>query len=197
MDYLSLLLLIFFVLAITSILISNLTSKSFKKLPPGPRCLPIIGNILELGSQPHQALTKLSKIYGPIITLQLGKITTVVVSSPEIAKEVLHKYDQFFSTRTVPDTLRALDHNVLSVGWMPLSAQWRTLRRACATRIFSNQQLDLTEICRQRKVHDLLNYLDEKCRNKEALDIGKSTSCYFKIVNCCKYSYVVFVYVFA
>ena len=176
MDYLSLLLLIFCVLAAINILISNLTSKSFKKFPPGPRSFPIIGNILELGSQPHRSLTKLSKIYGPIITVQLGKITTVVVSSPEIAKEVLHKYDQFFSTRTVPDILRALDHNVLSVGWMPLSAQWRTLRRACATRIFSNQQLDLTEICRRRKVQDLLDYVDEKCSNKEALDIGESTS---------------------
>ena len=176
MDYLPLFLLISFVLATINILISNFTSKSCKKLPPGPRPFPIIGNILELGSQPHQALTKLSKIHGPIMALQLGKITTIVVSSPEIAKEVLRKYDQFFSTRTVPDTLQALDHNVLSVVWMPLSAQWRTIRRACATRIFSNQQLDLTEICRRRKVQDLLDYVDEKCRSKEALDIGESTS---------------------
>ena len=176
MDCLSLLLLISFVLATIKVLISNFTSKSSRKLPPGPRSFPIIGNILQLRSQPHQILAKPSKIHGPIITLKLGKITTIVVSSPEIAKEVLHKYDQSFSARTVPDAIQKLGHHMLSVVWMPPLAQWRTLRRACATRVFSSRQLDLTQICRQEKVRDLLDYVDEKCRNKEALDIGESAS---------------------
>ncbi|RDX93628.1 Ferruginol synthase, partial [Mucuna pruriens] len=50
---------------------------------PGPRPFPIIGNILELGTNPHQAVTKLSRIYGPVMSLKLGSITTVVISSPQ------------------------------------------------------------------------------------------------------------------
>ncbi|KAL0425894.1 UNVERIFIED_CONTAM: Labd-13Z-ene-9,15,16-triol synthase, chloroplastic [Sesamum radiatum] len=79
-------------------------------LPPGPNPLPIIGNILELGGKPHQSLAKLSNIYGPLMRLKLGSMTTVVVSSPEMAKIVLQKYDQLFSSRTQVDAARVLDH---------------------------------------------------------------------------------------
>ncbi|BAT97803.1 hypothetical protein VIGAN_09135900 [Vigna angularis var. angularis] len=98
------------------------------------------------------------------MSLKLGSTTTIVISSPHVAKEVLQKHDQIFSNRTIPDTLRALDHHILSVVWMPPSALWRTLRRACATKVFSSQQLDSTQVCRQRKVQELMDYVKERCR---------------------------------
>ena len=67
------------------------------RLPPGPHPFPIIGNILELSNKPHQDVAKLSKTYGPLMTLKLGSITTIVISSPDIAKEALQKNDQAFS----------------------------------------------------------------------------------------------------
>ncbi|KAI4354927.1 hypothetical protein L6164_003750 [Bauhinia variegata] len=176
MEDLSLLLLIYIFSATIFFifLFGSQTSKS-AKLPPGPRPFPIIGNILELiGSQPQQLLTSLSKIYGPIMTLKLGTITTIVISSSEVAKQVLHKYDQAFSNRTVPDTLRALDHHNHSMAWLAPSAQCRILRKACATEIFSSRQLDSTNVLRQRKVQELLNFVDQCCKKGEALDIGEA-----------------------
>ncbi|KAK7349604.1 hypothetical protein VNO77_07093 [Canavalia gladiata] len=145
------------------------------KYPPGPHPFPIIGNILELGNQPHQALTKLSKIHGPLMSLKFGNKTTIVISSSQVAKEVLQKNDQIFSNRTVPDTLTALDHHILSVVWMPPSAQWRTLRRVCATKVFSTQQLESTQVLRQKKVQELMDFVEERCKKGEALDIGEAS----------------------
>ncbi|XP_059599031.1 cytochrome P450 76T24-like [Vitis vinifera] len=59
------------------------------------------GDILMLGDKPHQSLTNLSKTYGPVMSLKLGSISTIVISSPETAKEVLHRNDQAFSGREV------------------------------------------------------------------------------------------------
>ncbi|PRQ39973.1 putative geraniol 8-hydroxylase [Rosa chinensis] len=47
---------------------------------PRPKPLPLIGNLFEIGDKPHLSLTKLSQRYGPIMSLQLGQLTTIVVS---------------------------------------------------------------------------------------------------------------------
>ncbi|KAM4073276.1 hypothetical protein ACB094_10G006500 [Castanea mollissima] len=64
-------------------------SKSIpKNLPPGPKPFPIIGNLLELGDKPHKSLAKISMTNGPLMSLKLGQITTVVISSVTMAKEI-------------------------------------------------------------------------------------------------------------
>ncbi|KAJ1426797.1 Cytochrome P450 [Sesbania bispinosa] len=143
-------------------------------LPPGPRPFPIIGNIFDLGTNPHKTLTKLSKIYGPVMSLKLGNITTIVISSPQEAKQVLQENGHAFSNRTVPHATHALDHHKYSIVWLPPSTQWRNLRKACATKVFSPQMLDSTQILRQQKVHELLDYVKERCNKGEVVDIGKA-----------------------
>ncbi|QCE02882.1 Cytochrome P450 [Vigna unguiculata] len=175
MEYLLPLLLITIVCVTIHVLISTFKPKKTSKYPPGPRPLPIIGNILDLGILPHQTLAKLSKIYGPIMSLKLGSTTTIVISSPHVAREVLQKNDQIFSNRTIPDTVRVLDHHILSVAWIPPSAQWRILRRACATKVFSSKQLDSTQVLRQGKVQELMDYVKGRCEKGEALDIGEAS----------------------
>ncbi|MED6169110.1 hypothetical protein PIB30_018241 [Stylosanthes scabra] len=152
------------------------------KFPPGPKPLPIIGNILELGNQPHKALANLSQTYGPIMSLKLGNITTIVISSPTLAKQVLQIYDQIFSHRTIPDTVKVLDHHLYSVGWLPPSSpQWRILRRVCATRVFSPQQLDSTQVLRQKILHELMDFVKQKSEKGEVLNIGET--CFTTILN--------------
>ncbi|CAI8593426.1 unnamed protein product [Vicia faba] len=63
-------------------------TKSNYNLPPGPSPLPIIENLLELGHKPHKSLAKLVEIHGPIMSLKFGQITTIIVSSTDMEKEV-------------------------------------------------------------------------------------------------------------
>ncbi|CAJ1949379.1 unnamed protein product [Sphenostylis stenocarpa] len=159
------------------ILVFSLSSKNTKypKLAPGPPSYPIIGNILQLGpAKLHQALDKLSKTYGPIMTVKIGTITTVVISSPSIAKEALHKNDQALASRFIPESVQALSHDHSSVVFLPVSTKWRTLRKVCATKIFSSQQLDSTQALRQKKMKDLLDYLHENCQKGLPIDIGET-----------------------
>ncbi|XP_021284219.1 cytochrome P450 71D10-like [Herrania umbratica] len=51
-------------------------------LPPGPRGLPLIGNLHQIDSSaPHVYYCELSKKYGPLVMLRLGFRPTLVVSS--------------------------------------------------------------------------------------------------------------------
>ncbi|XP_004492664.1 cytochrome P450 76T24-like [Cicer arietinum] len=172
MDYQQLLILISFI--VFFILRKLNQPQNSKKLPPGPNPLPIIGNILEFGKTPHKTLTKLSKIYGPIMTLKLGRITTIVISSPQLAKQVLHENAQIFSNRTVPHAACALDHQNFSVGWLPTSPLWKKLRKFCVTNLFSPKMLDSTKIIRQKKLQDLLDYVKEKSNKGEVFNFGEA-----------------------
>ncbi|KAI4371235.1 hypothetical protein MLD38_019497 [Melastoma candidum] len=69
-------------------------------LPPGPKQLPLIGNIHQvIGVLPHQSLASLAKKYGPLMHLQLGEVTLVVISSPDVAKEILKDQEHCFAQR--------------------------------------------------------------------------------------------------
>ncbi|KAK4269706.1 hypothetical protein QN277_022829 [Acacia crassicarpa] len=163
-----------FLSAILLTFISKKFSRSSKLLPPGPSPLPLIGNIFDLGNKPHESLFNLSKRYGPIMTLKLGTKTTIVISSFEMAKQVLHNNDLAFSSRTVPDTAASLGHDKVSVVWMSASAKWRSLRRACSTELFSPKRLDSTQSLRQKKAQELLDFVEEQCKKGEAVDIAEA-----------------------
>ncbi|KAK7317424.1 hypothetical protein RJT34_01646 [Clitoria ternatea] len=149
-------------------------SKAKSKLPPGPTPLPIIGNLLQLGNKPHHSLAKLSDIHGPIMTLKLGQVTSIVISSAEMAKEVLQTHDLLLSNRTVPDALSVLNHDQYSLSFMRVSPRWRDLRKICNNQLFSNKSLDASQELRRKKLQDLLTDIIKCCQVGEAVDIGRA-----------------------
>ncbi|XP_017253097.2 geraniol 8-hydroxylase-like [Daucus carota subsp. sativus] len=151
------------------------TSKAPQKLPPGPYPLPIIGNIHKLGKHPHKSLNALAQVYGPIMRLKLGRVTTIVISSSSAAQEVLQKQDLAFSNRPVPDALRGCDHDKYSVVFLSVGSQWRSLRKITSSSILTANKLDASKHIRSRKVHELIGYCKKCSQSREAVDIGRAT----------------------
>uniref|UniRef100_A0A2N9FCB4 Cytochrome P450 n=1 Tax=Fagus sylvatica TaxID=28930 RepID=A0A2N9FCB4_FAGSY len=145
-----------------------------KNLPPGPKPFPVIGNLLDLGDKPHESLAKLAKVHGPIMRLKLGQVTTIVISSATLAKEVLQTHDQLLSTRWIPDALHACKHNELGLALIPISTRWRNLRRICMEQLFSNKILDANQDIRCKKVQELLVDTHQSSQTNEAVDIGRA-----------------------
>ncbi|KAK2975527.1 hypothetical protein RJ640_000977 [Escallonia rubra] len=174
MDYLSIALGLLFALTLIQGLLSLTKGSKSKNLPPGPTPLPIIGNLHKLGDQPHQSLAELAKIHGPIMSLKLGRVTTVVISSSATAKEVLQKQDLAFSSRSVPDALHAHNQFQFSVVWLPVASRWRSLRKILNSNIFSGSRLDANQHLRTRKVEELIGYCRKSCQAGEAVDMGRA-----------------------
>ncbi|KAK3725306.1 hypothetical protein QZH41_002592 [Actinostola sp. cb2023] len=76
------------------VLVHHVIKRSLEpgNLPPGPRPYPLIGNlpnILSTASNIHLGLMDIAKKYGNIFTLYLNGQRTVIVSSSQVAREVL------------------------------------------------------------------------------------------------------------
>ncbi|KAG9441588.1 hypothetical protein H6P81_017442 [Aristolochia fimbriata] len=146
-----------------------------EKLPPGPVPMPLIGSLFKLAGDdhPHRTLAGLAVTYGPLMSLRLGQVTAVVVSSATAAKEVLQKHDQSFAGRAVVDAIRCQGHEHASVVWLPPDQRWRRLRSLCNTFIFSSQRLDASQGVRRRKVAELLAHVDGCAALGKGVDVGK------------------------
>ncbi|PRQ19513.1 putative geraniol 8-hydroxylase [Rosa chinensis] len=132
------------------------------------------GYLFEIGDKPHLSLTKLSQRHGPIMSLQLGQLTTIVVSSTTLAKEILRTHDQVFCNLTLPEAIHACKHSDYSMAWLPVSARWRNLRTICNLQLFAPKVLDANQAKRRVKVQKLIDDVNGSMRAGEAVNIRRA-----------------------
>ncbi|WMV17199.1 hypothetical protein MTR67_010584 [Solanum verrucosum] len=152
-----------------------ISKRGNKNLPPGPIPLPLIGNLHNiLGDQPHKSLARLAQKYGPMMGLRMGQITTVVISSSAVAKQVLQKQDLSFSSRTIPDAIRTNNHHHLSVVFLPVCSLWRSMRKILNSNLFCGNKLDATQHLRSQKMQDFITYCGKCSQTGESVNIGQA-----------------------
>jgi hypothetical protein len=163
------------------------TNEARARRPPGPTALPLLGNILQLQGEPHHALARLAAKHGPVMSLQLGTTTAVVVTSATAARDVLQRYDHVLAARSVSDAGRALGNHEHSVIWLPGSSPlWKRLRAVCIDRLFSARGLDATRAAREGKVRELVAFLRRRHAGGggEEVDVGRLVfSCVLNVVS--------------
>ncbi|XP_023768195.1 cytochrome P450 Tp4149 [Lactuca sativa] len=132
-----------------------------KCLPPSPRKLPIIGNLHQLGSHPHQSLHALSKKYGPLMLIHLGSIPTLVASSIDAAQEILKTHDSSFSSRPNIAIVKILFYGGKNLIFSPQGEHWRKMRTVLVTRLVSNARVKLFRKVREDETRNLIGVLVE------------------------------------
>ena len=147
--------------------------KTYCRLPPGPPGWPIVGNLFQLGKKPHEYLFHLATKYGPIMSLSLGMETTVVVSSPAMAKEVLKTHDNIFAGRIITQAAKSLSHDKSSFLLCQYGSRWRMLRRISNTELFSVKRLEALHSVRRDQVHRMIHQIfEDSMKGSACVNIG-------------------------
>ncbi|KAK3422955.1 hypothetical protein EUGRSUZ_G03310 [Eucalyptus grandis] len=133
-------------------------SSKLKHLPPGPKKLPLIGNLHHMiGALPHHRLRDLAQTYGPIFHLQLGQISLVAISSPDLAKEVFKTQELAFAQRP------SFSYTEMSIFpspiFYPFGEEWRQLRKIYVTEFLGSQRVRSFKSIREEETSNLINYI--------------------------------------
>ncbi|XWS41494.1 hypothetical protein CRYUN_Cryun17cG0086600 [Craigia yunnanensis] len=147
-----------------------------KRLPPGPRGLPILGNLLMIGDKPHRDLQRLAKRYGPIMHLRFGSVPTIVVSSPEAAELFLKTYDLVFASRPPHEGSKYLSYNQQNLSFSPYGSYWRNIRKMCTLELLSNIKIKSFRPMRKEELHLLIHYIQEAACACVAVDLSAKVS---------------------
>ncbi|KAK4398532.1 cytochrome [Sesamum angolense] len=143
------------------------------RYPPGPPALPIIGNLHQFGTSTlHIYLWRLSKKYGPVMSMNLGSKPVLVVSSPRIAKEVLKTQDLVFCSRPKLLGHYKLSYNGSDIVYMPYSDSWRELRKICVLHLLSSKQVQSFQPIREDEVFRMIKNLSVRANSGEVANLS-------------------------
>ncbi|GMN65687.1 hypothetical protein TIFTF001_034750 [Ficus carica] len=82
---------------------------------------------------------RLGEKYGPLMHQQLGELSDIVVSSPEIAEEMIKTHDVNFAQR--PSLLATSFYESANFIFVPYRNYWRQLRRICTQELLNARRI--------------------------------------------------------
>jgi coumaroylquinate(coumaroylshikimate) 3'-monooxygenase len=137
------------------------------KLPPGPRPLPIVGNLYDLKPVLVRCFTEWSQIYGPIFSVYLGSHLSVVVNSSELAREVLKDNDQQLANRNRTRQIAKFSKNGMDLIWSDYGPHYVKVRKLCTLELFSMKRLDALRPIREDEVTAMVESIFKDCVKPE------------------------------
>ena len=143
-------------------------AKSPRKLPPGPRGLPVFGSLLDVRHDTHLSIDRLARRYGDVCLLRFGSVPTVIISDPDLLQEAFGKTE--LADRWVSEIMDILSQQKDLV-MAPYGEHWRQMQRFANRELLSARNLDNV---RERYIEGVVNDLVEQMGR--AGDAGETIS---------------------
>lgn len=150
----------------------NLYNRLRFKLPPGPRPLPVVGNLYDVKPVRFRCYAEWAKQYGPIISVWFGSTLNVVVSNTELAREVLKEHDQSLADRHRSRSAAKFSRDGKDLIWADYGPHYVKVRKVCTIELFSPKRLESLRPIREDEVSAMVEDIFNHCTNSE--NYGKS-----------------------
>lgn len=126
-----------------------------------------------LGALPHCSLHSLAKLYGPIMSLRLGHVPAVVVSSPEVAELFLKTHDIVFANRPKSEALEILSYGSKGMASSEYGPYWRNTRKLCTMHLLSASKVGMFGPIRMEELGGLVESIKKSAAAREVVDLSE------------------------
>ncbi|KAK9088011.1 hypothetical protein Syun_030405 [Stephania yunnanensis] len=151
--------------------LSRIWSKK-TSLPPSPPKLPFIGNLHQLGDLLHHSFRDLAQKYGPIMLLHLGQAPVLVISSAEMAREIMKNQDTVFTNRPALTAVRIVLYQCQDVGFAPYGEYWRQMRKICVSDLLGVKRVQSFKFVREVEIDCLIKKISQSCSKGSPVNLS-------------------------
>ncbi|KAL8542104.1 hypothetical protein ACS0TY_003094 [Phlomoides rotata] len=142
------------------------------RLPPGPRPLPVVGNLYDIKPVRFRCFAEWAQSYGPIISVWFGSTLNVVVSNAVLAKQVLKEKDQQLADRHRSRSAAKFSRDGQDLIWADYGPHYVKVRKVCTLELFSPKRLEALRPIREDEVTAMVESIYKDCTLSE--NLGKS-----------------------
>lgn len=141
--------------------------------PPSPPSLPVIGNLHQIGPLVHRSFHELSRKYGPIMLLHFGHSPTLVVSSAEIAIEVLKHQDLLFANRPYTVAGNALLYGCTDIAFSSNNEYLRKIRKMCSFELLSIRRTQTFKFVREEEIQIVMRKINISSTERNTINLSE------------------------
>nr|AAM66087.1 putative cytochrome P450 [Arabidopsis thaliana] len=122
-------------------------------IPPGPKPKFLLGNLHQMKPLWTHSFSEWSETYGPIISVWIGSQLTVVVSSSDLARQVLRDKDHQLSNR---HRIARMTQTGTDLVWSDYSPHYVKLRKLCTLELFSLKSIENFRSLREMEARSMV-----------------------------------------
>jgi hypothetical protein len=127
-----------------------------------------------LGKLPHRTLQSLSKKYGPIMSLQLGQVPTIVISSSKDAESFIKTHDINFASRPKIQGTELITYGSKGLAFSKYGPYWRSVRKLCTLKLLSASKVEIFGPIRKETLDVLVNNLKKASLVGEVVNVSEA-----------------------
>ncbi|TFK67280.1 cytochrome P450 [Pluteus cervinus] len=121
--------LVLFISVLLAVLVRSRSRKGYG-MPPGPKGLPILGNIFQLPPLQFLRFTEWKEQFGPIFSLNLAGQPVIVINSLEAAVDLLERRSSIYSDRPRVIVANEILSGEFMLPLIPYGSLWKKFRKA-------------------------------------------------------------------
>nr|POF05634.1 cytochrome p450 71a1 [Quercus suber] len=105
--------------------------------------------------------------------LHLGCVPTLVVSSPEMVKEMLKSHDIVFANRARTTALDIFLNGSTDLAFAPYGEYWKQVRRICVQELLSPDRVQSFQFLREEEVDIMIKKIQRSCLEGKQVNISE------------------------
>lgn len=105
--------------------------------------------------------------------LHLGRVPTLVVSSAEMAREIMRTHDHLFASRPSLKAAKVLLYESMDMAFSPYGEHWRHLRKLCALHLLSAKRVHSFQLAREEEVAFMLTKISRALISTGMVDMSE------------------------